>query len=252
MVRYSMHDQESCDIATLGAEKSRLVDIRRYSSRNRTRVVVWDLPVRLFHWSLVAAIAVLYFTARAGGLAMEYHKITGYGVLGLVLFRILWGFFGSTHARFSNFCYAPKTIMGYAGTLFTRAKSKYLGHNPLGGISAVVLLVLVLIQAVTGLFANDEVILEGPLAHYLPRQVSERITSFHKTSFYVLLGAIGLHVSAILFYLLFKKENLIAAMVTGKKELEHIPEKSTVIKPWWLAVAFGGLSSIAIYWLVNR
>src|SRR5262245_5960322 len=119
------------------------------------RVRVWDLPVRLFHWTLVVLLAVSYFTGKTGGAWMKLHFWSGYAILALVLFRIVWGFVGSTTARFSDFVKGPKASLIYLGDLLRGHASWVIGHNPLGGAMVVLLLFAVLAQVSAGLFAAD-------------------------------------------------------------------------------------------------
>lgn len=189
------------------------------------RLRVWDVPVRLFHWTLVILIGVSWATVEIGGNAMTYHMWSGYAILTLILFRIVWGFLGSHHARFADFLYGPKRTIEYVKGLVRLAPPPYAGHNPLGGWSVILLLACVLTQAVTGLFANDDIMTEGPLAKLVSSATSGLMTKIHKINFDVLLVLVGVHVAAALFYLIVKRENLIGAMFTGAK---RIPASS----PW--------------------
>src|SRR5262245_49129088 len=115
-------------------------------------IQVWDRPVRIVHWLIVALFAFQIVTGKIGGDLMKWHGWSGYTVLTLVIFRVLWGFAGGMHARFSNFVASPRTALGFAARLFSREPTPYLGHNPLGGWSAVAMITLLLAQAVAGLF----------------------------------------------------------------------------------------------------
>lgn len=198
-------------------------------------VCVWDWPIRLFHWAIVGLTASLYITAKEGGDWMEYHELAGYIFLTLVLFRLLWGLWGSQHARFSDFCYRPRTVFQYLRTLFTPSAKRYLGHNPLGSISVLLMLTLLLVLAVTGLFATDDVMLEGPLVTLISKETSDLLTFIHGWSFDALLIAIVVHVMAVLFYLVIKRENLVIAMLTGKKHVAVVEDTSHKA-PLWLAI----------------
>lgn len=176
--------------------------------------LVWDLPLRIFHWALSLLVVSQVTTAMIGGNAMEYHALGGYAILGLVLFRIAWGFLGGTHARFADFVRGPGAAIAYlksAGTATLR------GHNPLGGWSVLAMLASLLLQAGTGLLATDDVMMEGPLAKHFSDRVSEIATSIHDVNAIVLLALIALHLSAVLFYLFARKQNLILPMLTGRK-----------------------------------
>ena len=181
------------------------------------RVKVWDLPVRVFHWLLVLLLIFQYVTWKTT--YMTWHVYGGYAILVLLLFRVIWGFVGSTHARFGDFLYGPKAIIDYIKTLPRRQAAKFPGHNPLGGLSVLAMLLLTLVQVGAGLFANDDVLTEGPLRQYVSDETSAWLTTVHRYNFYVLLTVIGVHVAAVLYYLFYKSENLVAAMFTGYKTL---------------------------------
>lgn len=218
------------------------------------KVFVWDLPTRLFHWILVILICVSFYTGLTGGLTlMDYHMLSGYGILTLVIFRLAWGFFGTRHARFSGFLYGPRSIFQTTRQLMDRRSEPYVGHNPLGGLSVLAFLVALLVQAGTGLFANDDIFTEGPLTHLVSDATSDQLTEIHEINLWVIGILIGLHLAAISLYELYKGQRLILAMITGKKsvpdgkmdgqEIHDRPVRALIL----LAIA----ASI-VYWLVNR
>ena len=221
-------------------------------------ISVWDIPVRLFHWSLATSILMSFITAQIGGNAMEWHKRIGYFVIGLILFRVVWGFVGSYHARFKNFVYAPATVINYAKNLFKKDSAHYVGHNPMGGLSVVALIASVGLQTVTGLFSNDDILLEGPYASMVSKAFSDQMTRLHQLNSDLILILVGLHLSAIVFYAMFKKEQLIEAMLTGKKDIDpsidgqfeaEMPEEArSAWLPWSIIVVVGGVT----YALVTR
>lgn len=176
-----------------------------------SKVRVWDLPLRLFHWALAALVAILIVTGQTGGAAMQWHFLAGYGVLALLLFRVVWGFIGGRTARFTFFVRGPGAIRSYL-----RGQWQRNGHNPLGAWSVLAMLGMLLFQASVGLFSNDDIASEGPLARLIAKDASDSLTWLHKeigaTALYVL---IGLHVAAILYYWLLKRRNLVAPMITG-------------------------------------
>jgi cytochrome b len=178
---------------------------------------VWDVPVRLCHWGLVLTMAGAYATNRMGVSYFKYHVWCGYAVIVLVSFRILWGVFGTRHARFSSFVRSPRTIWRYAVGSLRGVSQRYVGHNPLGALMVLVLLSALLTQAVTGLFANDEIFNFGPLAGYITGDRSNQVSSIHRQLFYWILGAVALHVLAVIAHRVFKKEPLVRAMLTGHK-----------------------------------
>ncbi len=214
------------------------------------RVRVWDLPVRLFHWTLVALLATSWISAEIGGNAMQIHEWSGMSVLALVVFRLAWGFLGSTHARFTSFVRSPLEALRYGRTLLSAHSPRHLGHNPLGGWMVLALLANLTVQAGTGLFANDDIMIEGPLAVHVSKDTSDLLTQVHEISFNVLLVLVTLHIAAALFYLLFKRENLIVPMITGSKNVDDDapPSRGGSV---WLAALLLGLSAGAV-WLVAR
>ena len=181
---------------------------------------VWDLPIRLFHWCLLIGIVLSFVTVKIGGNAMEFHARVGYCVLTLIVFRVCWGLIGSHHARFINFVPSPKGLLNY---LSGKAKVG-LGHNPLGALSVLALLFSIGLQAVTGLFANDVIAFEGPLAKHVSNETVALLTSIHHQNEKVLIVLIVVHLCAIFYYQKFKGENLIKPMLLGDKEIDPSEE----------------------------
>ena len=180
-------------------------------------VRVWDLPVRVFHWLLLALVTASVATGLTGGNAMTWHMRSGYVILALVAFRIIWGLVGSTTARFSDFLHGPGRVIGFAKDLLSRRPAHYLGHNPLGGWMVLVLLLAILFQAGSGLFANDDISTEGPLYRYIGKDLSDRLTSLHKLNIKLIYGLVALHVAAVIYHWLGRGEELVRAMFTGVK-----------------------------------
>jgi cytochrome b len=221
-------------------------------------ISVWDVPVRLFHWLLATSVLLMFITAEMGGNAMEWHKRIGYFVIGLILFRVVWGFVGSYHARFINFVRGPASVFAYAKSLFKKDSKHYLGHNPMGALSVVALIAAVAFQTITGLFSNDDIMLEGPYAAMVSKAFSDQMTKLHHLNSKLILVLIGLHLSAIVFYSMFKKEQLIEAMLTGKKEIdssigEHCEaEVSEEARPAWLSWSVVVVVSGVVYAVVTK
>ncbi|MCC9625972.1 cytochrome b/b6 domain-containing protein [Thalassospira sp. MA62] len=185
------------------------------------KVKLWDFPVRLFHWALVAAIVTAWWTNRE--LMIDIHALAGYTVLALVLFRIIWGFVGSSNARFADFLKGPGRVIRYLMKIprGTAADLTYPGHNPAGGWMVAVLILLVGVQAVTGLFASENTFLffDGPLVAYVSSDFAGTMNWIHHTNINLIYVAVGLHVFAALFYRVVKRENLIKAMVVGTHQV---------------------------------
>ncbi|PIE83376.1 MAG: hypothetical protein CSA09_02415 [Candidatus Contendobacter odensis] len=214
-------------------------------------LAVWDVPTRLFHWIVVVLVVFQWWSADSSEM-MDYHVWGGYAVLVLVLFRLIWGFIGSKTARFSNFISGPKAVLGYIQALFRGETPFYLGHNPMGGWSIVVMLILLFIQATTGLFANDDIFIEGPLYGWVSKDSSDWLTTVHRLGFNLLLLFIAVHISAVLFYLLVKRENLIYPMLSGRKFLpvDQVYSKPSMASPW---LGLGVLIIVIVgVWLLIR
>ena len=188
---------------------------------SETKVKLWDFPVRLFHWALVAAVVTAWWSNQQ--VMIDIHAIAGYSVLTLVIFRIIWGFVGSSNARFASFLAGPKRVLGYAAKVpkGTAAELTYAGHNPAGGWMVAVLLLLVAVQAVSGLFTSEDTFLffDGPLVAYASSDVASTMNWIHHNNINLIYAAVGLHVFAALFYLVVKRENLITAMITGARKV---------------------------------
>jgi cytochrome b len=194
------------------------------ANENNSRIRVWDLPVRLFHWTLVILIATSYFSGRAGGDWMKLHFWSGYAILTLLLFRIVWGFIGSTTARFSNFVKGPSAAFRHIAELAGADRPREAGHNPLGGAMVLVLIFAVLAQVVAGLFSadTDTGVVTGPLSGLVADKWIERATAFHTFWVNALLILVGLHVLAAIVYLVWKRQNLIGAMIHGYKPTDDV------------------------------
>lgn len=174
---------------------------------------VWDLPIRLFHWLLVASIAFAYISGQLGGNLIDWHARAGFLIVGLVVFRLVWGVVGTPTARFATFVRGPAAIAAYL-----RGEWRGIGHNPLGALSVLGLLALVGAQAATGLFTNDDIAFQGPFADWVGKELSDRFHGWHALLQNGLLALIGVHVAAIVFYARVKKENLVKPMITGWTE----------------------------------
>jgi len=181
---------------------------------------VWDLPIRLFHWLLVVCIAGSFVTINLGDEFIQWHAYFGYSILILLVFRIIWGFIGSTHARFASFLPAKTAIFEY----LSGSSPRILGHNPVGAISVFALLFVLSIQVFTGLFVDDEVSFQGPLAKYVSESLSSLLSEIHEGNQVVILTLIAIHVAAIIFYKKFKGEDLIKPMISGDKEIDPSEE----------------------------
>ncbi len=209
------------------------------------KVKVWDLPLRLFHWLLLIAVAAAFITIWAKS-ERNLHMISGYIVLALLLFRLIWGFIGGYHARFFNFVKGPSGVLSYLGTLRSGMHDPTkTGHNALGALSVLTLLLSLLFQAVSGLFNHDDDLNEGPLRKFVSDSLADKIHDAHAINQWIILGLIALHVAAILFYRFVKKDDLVTPMITGSKGLpadastKDAPGGNTLLGAIVLAVAAG-------------
>jgi cytochrome b len=203
---------------------------------------VWDLPLRLTHWALVVSVAGAWITHYAGIEWFEWHRRLGYVTLVLVAFRILWGFVGTRHARFANFMRGPGAVL-----VFLRASGRpeTPGHNPLGALSVVAMLALLLLQALTGLFANDEIANAGPFYGWVSPGTSNRISGLHETNSKLLLGLLMLHLAAIAWYVFVVGRPLVRAMITGRKDARDVATGDE-IHGSGIALALAILAALAV------
>lgn len=188
------------------------------------KIQIWDLPTRIFHWVLVVCFVFLVFSGETGNL-FEWHSTAGIIVLSLVLYRLIWGFIGSTTSRFSDFLYSPRQIIAYAKTLFSHQTVHHAGHNPVGGVMVLVMLALLLFQGGTGLFSTDEVLVEGPLYGLVSETTAELMSDLHHSSAELMIPLVILHVLAIVFYRIYKKHDLVKPMLTGKTDFPEAMNK---------------------------
>ncbi len=180
-------------------------------------VLVWDIAIRVFHWLMVALVAAAYATWRLNW--MVWHGWVGDAVLALLLFRLLWGFFGGETARFSGFLTSPRIAVQHLKYAFRREPDRQVGHNPAGGWMVLLLLVLLLVETLTGLYIANDIADEGPLTEIVPAWAANAIESSHAILWDVLLAAIVLHVLAIAGFAAIKGQNLLRPMITGTKVL---------------------------------
>lgn len=215
------------------------------------RVRVWDLPVRLFHWLLVGLLVFQVVSGKLGGKLIQWHLYAGYAVFVLLVFRVVWGFAGSTSARFAAFLARPAEALRFGGRLLARRAETYAGHNPLGGWMVLALLLSLALQVGTGLFSNDGIAIDGPLAARVPIEVSDQVTALHHWNFWVLAALAAIHTAAALYHWLVLKEDLVAAMFTGERRLALATGAAPVIASRWRALAALALA-LAALWLVVR
>jgi len=207
------------------------------------RIRVWDLPTRLFHWTLVAAVAAMWWSAENH--EMDLHLRLGTFVVGLLAFRLAWGVLGGSTARFASFVRGPRAAIDYL-----RGRSgPAIGHNPLGGWSVIAMIALLCAQVGLGLFASDEDgFAVGPLSNHVSYETARDLAELHEILFNVLLALIALHVAAILFYALVRKDNLVGPMIHGRREAPEGAEELNPAGPvrFLVALAFAVLATLLL------
>jgi cytochrome b len=209
----------------------------------RRLVQVWDLPVRLFHWVLVALLVGSYVTAQLDEL--EWHMRCGECVLALLVFRIFWGLVGSETARFARFIRGPRAAWRH---FFVHPVETEAGHNPAGGWAVLAMLAVLCAQVGTGLFADDDISEQGPFARFVTRPTRKLLTGLHHRNFNILLGLIALHIVAIGAYLLLRRENLVWPMLTGRRSLAG-PEPAR--RGIWVAACIFAVAAVLAWWAAS-
>ncbi len=214
------------------------------------QIRVWDLPTRIFHWTIAALVVFSFTTGKIGGTWMDWHLKSGYAILALLIFRLAWGLVGSTTSRFSSFVRGPAAFFAYARDVAGRRHRSAVGHNPMGGWMVVFMLLILLAQAVSGLFADDEIATAGPLTVKVSDAVIVKMSSFHYYDGWVVAVMVALHVIAIATYWLAFRDNRVGPMWSGRREVEPGTVEPDSRAPW-LAAIFLALSIGFVYWLVS-
>lgn len=206
-------------------------------------VHIWDWPLRVFHWLLVLAVVGSYTTGKLGGSLTEWHGRLGGLVLGLLIFRLIWGFIGSTHARFANFFPTFSRLSAYF-----KGEWQGIGHNPAGALAIIALLAALSTLVATGLFANDDIGFEGPLFHLVDKEVSDKLSGWHSWVVNLLLGLVAMHITAIVIYQRVKKTNLVLPMLTGKIEVPRTLSPNPITPVSHLRFILTLLAAAGVVW----
>jgi len=212
---------------------------------------VWDLPTRLFHWSLALCVGGLILTGNLGGAWIDWHARLGYAVLTLLLFRLVWGVVGGHWSRFKTFLYAPSSLVAY---LRGRPHPDHLvGHNPLGAFSVFAMLLVLLAQVGSGLVSDDEISFTGPLNRFVSSSKALAATWYHKQiGQWLVIGLVVLHIAAVLYYVLKKRHRLVRPMIVGDKETAHETRSSRDdLGSRFLALVLVALAAGFVAWLVK-
>ncbi len=205
------------------------------------RIRVWDLPTRLFHWALVLIVFLAWFTGDVLESSMELHQWLGIAMVGLIGFRLTWGLVGSRYARFSQFVAKPAQVKAYL-----KGDWKGVGHNPLGGWSVVVMLLLLTAMVLTGLFANNDADFTAPLAFMVTSDVSSFLTRVHHLVFKLLFVVIGLHILAVFAYKWILGKDLIQPMIDGHKKAESETDESATGGGWLALILALSVAALAM------
>jgi cytochrome b len=210
------------------------------------RVRVWDLPTRLFHWLIVLCVTFSIVTGQLGGSWLEWHFVSGGTVLSLLTFRVLWGFAGDRYSMFSAFPPSPARTIGYL-----RRHARFAGHNPLAAWSVYALLLVLALQAGTGLFANDSIFMEGPFAKFVSDATSDLMTRVHSVNRIAVIALVALHLAAIAFYRLAWREPLTLAMLTGDKTDTAAPAAADDKAVRLRAIILAALATLLVQYLLR-
>ena len=214
-------------------------------------VRIWDLPTRLFHWSLAACVIGLFISAKMGGNAMVWHLRLGYAVLALLLFRLCWGFIGGRWSRFSAFLYSPARVLRYLRGQGDARDG--VGHNPLGALSVFGLLGILALQVGSGLLSDDEIAFSGPLTRFVSGDTVAWATSLHTdVGQWLLVALVALHLAAIAFYTHIKRHSLVRPMVLGDKQLPaSTPASRDDARTRLLAAVVLAAAAAAAWWVAQ-
>ena len=212
------------------------------------QALIWDLPLRLFHWLLAGGFFAAWITGEAGTEYRELHMQIGYGMLGLLLFRLIWGFIGPRHARFASWSLSPSGAFRTIKAWGQRKPDPSAGHNPAGSWMVLILLVALSIQVSTGLFTSDDVLFNGPWIGAVSSDVVDQMGDLHHINFDILKILVGLHLIAILLYWMWKRQNLITPMITGRKGVDP---QFAIRNSRLLLAAIAAIIAVAVsYWLI--
>ena len=215
----------------------------------RPTVVVWDLPTRLFHWTLAGLVALQYASGEFGWLAMEWHYRLGYATLALIVFRALWGFAGSATSRFAAFVRGPRAVARYVADALHGRAGRVAGHNPIGGWSVLLMLASVALQAVSGLFSSDDISEDGPLVARVSDATVHMMTRIHHLNRYALAILIVLHIGAVLLHRVLRDDDLVAPMLHGRAQLD--PAQAPRLVSPWRALVLLAVGSALVWGLVT-
>jgi cytochrome b len=214
-----------------------------------TKKRIWDLPTRIFHWALLVCVVGLVISGKVGGMALNLHELLGYAVLTLLAFRVLWGLVGGRWSRFVQFVPSWSRLRAYLRGEWRSPA----GHNPLGALSVLAMLTVLILQVVSGLFIDDEIAFTGPLYALVPSFWVELASEYHTdVGQFLLLGLIALHVLAIGWHVHRHDRHLVRAMVHGDQSVdEQVPptRDNWMTRLWALALLLA--CAYGVKWLLS-
>jgi cytochrome b len=216
----------------------------------KQKLFIWDLPVRLFHWLLIISLLCAWYTSDGERGFIDYHLLIGYLILGLIIFRLIWGVFGTKYAKFTQFIPSKTNLISYLKSSKKDSSEHIVGHNPLGALMVVLMLTLILSQAISGLFMNDDVYTTGPYYASASESVQSLMTFIHTNVFDLILIVSTIHISAAVYYLVVKKVNLIVPMITGYKAMINDENKGIKSSKLLIAAVIISVVVVFVYWLV--
>lgn len=220
------------------------------STDSTTERLVWDLPLRVFHWLLAASLVASYVTARIGYDVRQYHMWLGYWMIGLLTFRLAWGFLGTRHSRFGSFLPRPAQVAAHLRETLTGAEKPTAGHNPVGSLMVFAVLILLAMQALSGLFMDDDIYYAGPYANAVSEQLRDVMAFLHHNVINVILALAAIHILAVCYFSLYRKQRLIRAMFTGRKSSDVVPAEEAIRDSrLWVAAVIAIAVFGAIFWL---
>jgi cytochrome b len=212
------------------------------------KIKIWDLPTRLFHWLLVVLFIFLWYSAEIDDNLMEWHLRAGKVLFALLLYRVVWGLLGSHTARFSHFLRSPARFLSYVSRLFKKNQDVTIGHNPAGGYMVIVMLILLLVQTISGLCNSDDVFYEGSWYQYISESTASWMAVIHHNNFDVLVVLIVLHLLAILSYY-FRGDNLVLPMLSGNKIVDKTIKQPSMVNALWAVATFSTIILLVFYWV---
>lgn len=213
------------------------------------KIKVWDGGTRLFHWVLVILFSLSAYSAFQDkfGIYADIHIYSGVAILALVIWRVLWGFVGSETSRFSHFLRGPKATLDYAKSAMRDAPYERIGHNPLGGLSVLLMLLLLAAQTILGLYSTDAMLFSGPLADSIDSGLAEDLTEVHELIGFTLMGLVGVHILAIIAYGVRRKADLVRPMITGTRAVNEGVSAPRIANPLLALVLFAVVAAAVWY-----